>query len=325
VSRFFVSNAQNHEDVVLWRALRQVPNGRYVEVGANDPRLDSVTRAFYDRGWRGITVEPMHDFAERHRAQRPDDQLVEAAISSTPGEITLHQFPNSGLSTTIDAISDTHRLAGLEPDEVRVPTRRLDDVLESAGWADTDIHFMTVDVEGAEADVLSTIDLKVWRPWILVIEAAAPEVMLIVDGPVTPHVSHEDWEDLVLSAGYAFCLFDGVSRFYVAQEHADSLGPFLTYPTCVLDNFVSAELHNAHADLDETREALVAMTDDATYWRSMALSRWADTLVGQLANGGEDAQALRSELDAIRNTVSWRVTAPLRAARKVPRPGNPAS
>jgi hypothetical protein len=46
----FTSYAQNFEDVTLWRALRDVEAGFYVDVGAWDPDLDSVTRAFSERG-----------------------------------------------------------------------------------------------------------------------------------------------------------------------------------------------------------------------------------------------------------------------------------
>ena len=55
----FISYAQNYEDVMLWRALQHVENGFYVDVGANDPTVDSVTKAFYDRGWRGLNIEPV--------------------------------------------------------------------------------------------------------------------------------------------------------------------------------------------------------------------------------------------------------------------------
>lgn len=46
----FVSYAQNLEDVRLWRALKLFPRGFYIDVGANHPRIDSVTLAFYERG-----------------------------------------------------------------------------------------------------------------------------------------------------------------------------------------------------------------------------------------------------------------------------------
>ena len=42
----FVSHAQNFEDVMLWRALGDVKQGFYVDVGAADPVDMSVTKAF---------------------------------------------------------------------------------------------------------------------------------------------------------------------------------------------------------------------------------------------------------------------------------------
>ena len=39
----FISHAQNFEDVMLWRALKHIEHGFYVDVGANDPDVHSVT------------------------------------------------------------------------------------------------------------------------------------------------------------------------------------------------------------------------------------------------------------------------------------------
>jgi hypothetical protein len=57
----FVTYAQNFEDLMIWRAVHDVAAGFYIDVGAADPDEDSVTRAFYDRGWRGVNVEPSPD------------------------------------------------------------------------------------------------------------------------------------------------------------------------------------------------------------------------------------------------------------------------
>jgi hypothetical protein len=52
----FVSYAQNFEDVMLWRALRDIKGGFYIDVGANSPGMDSVTKAFYDRDGAVLTL-----------------------------------------------------------------------------------------------------------------------------------------------------------------------------------------------------------------------------------------------------------------------------
>ena len=40
----FTSYAQNFEDVMLWRALKHVQKGTYVDVGAQHPVIDSVSK-----------------------------------------------------------------------------------------------------------------------------------------------------------------------------------------------------------------------------------------------------------------------------------------
>jgi hypothetical protein len=50
--------AQHGEDRSLAGLLGRRRRGFYIDVGAWDPVQDSVTKHFYDRGWRGINVEP---------------------------------------------------------------------------------------------------------------------------------------------------------------------------------------------------------------------------------------------------------------------------
>ncbi len=328
----FVSYAQNREDVVLARALKHVERGRYVDVGANDPVADSVTYAFYDRGWSGIAVEPVPMYADRLREVRPRDQVVQAAVTGEgDGTITLHQIADTGLSTLVDDVSDDHRGAGWEVEDITVETRRLDALLEDAGWAGEDIHFIVIDTEGAERDVLETVDLHQWRPWILVVEATRPN---------GTEPTHEGWEHLVLGAGYRFCLFDGLSRFYVAEEKADELGPLLQTPANILDNYIthrqavlSAELDAVRADMmrhDQTNLAAILE------WRTAAVRTWVHAADGAVTPEREEEllhqihlhvnhirlvdeqlETERATSDALRRTLSWRVTRPLRTLRGI--------
>jgi FkbM family methyltransferase len=305
----FISYAQNREDVVLWRALGHVPAGRYVEVGANHPRIDSVTRAFYDRGWSGITVEPMHDLAEAHRAERPRDTMVEAVITDEDAEaVVLHEIAGTGLSSIVDSVGAQHLAAGASVVDRLVPARRLSDVLEQHGGLDQDVHFMLVDTEGAEPQVLASVDLRKFRPWVLVIESTAPN---------TTVQTHDQWEKDVLAAGYRFCLFDGLSRFYVSEEHAESLEARLAYPACAHDTFVESNLEARAYAIWEGRQELIA---EVRRWRAEALNWWAATVdaasSSDLHRVQRELAAARDELAAVRATVSWRVTKPIRAVRR---------
>ena len=85
----FVSYAQNFEDVMLWRALQHVATGFYVDLGAQDPIVDSVSLAFHERGWKGIHVEPTPHYARLLRERRPGDTVIEAAVGNESGLLTF--------------------------------------------------------------------------------------------------------------------------------------------------------------------------------------------------------------------------------------------
>lgn len=207
-----ISYAQNFEDVMLSRALDQVgevEQGFYIDVGANDPTIDSVTRTFYDRGWCGINIEPVACFHERLCSERPRDVNLGVAVGAAPGTLPFYEVTGTGLSTADAALAARHRAEGRTVVDRHVPVVTLDAVC--AEHVTGPIHFLKIDVEGAEAEVLAGFDLTRWRPWILVVEATLP---------MTTTRCESAWESVVLQAGYAPVYFDGLNRFYLAQEHA---------------------------------------------------------------------------------------------------------
>jgi len=220
----FVSYAQNFEDVMLWRALGRVARGRYVDVGAHDPLVDSVSHAFYERGWRGVHVEPSASYASKLRQARPDETVIEAVAGKKAGSMKFFDIPGTGLSTADEKIADRHAKAGYKVVETRVDCVTLDSVLAQA---EPEIHWLKIDVEGLEKTVLAGWKGKV-RPWIVVIESILPS---------TNEKSHKAWEPALIAKGYRFAHFDGLNRFYVSQGHADLIGAFESGPN-VFDGFV---------------------------------------------------------------------------------------
>ena len=157
---------------------------------------------------------------------------------------------------------------------------------------------------------LAGVDLHRWRPWVLVVVGAGP-------APAPPQEDRG-----VLDAGYEFCLFDGASRFYVAAERADSLRAALSYPAHADDDFVPARWHELGQELAALRSAHDEALEELVRGRGAVLARWSDAVGACLGAGGSAGRGshevvrLREELAAMQATVSWRVTAPLRALQQ---------
>ena len=215
-----VSYAQNGEDVRIWHAFgpREPQENcalTYVEVGANEPRRLSLTAALFDLGWRGLLVEADPELASELKRERPGDVVVEAAAAATDSELTFYRVPGTGLGTLDTSEAEAARAQGFTVTQTSVTARPLDEILddfvESSGRRD--IHVLSVDVEGAEGQVLAGLSLRRHRPWVLCIEAVTPG---------THEPSHDDWENHVLDRGYQQVAFDGVNRWYVADEWANT-------------------------------------------------------------------------------------------------------
>src|SRR5437660_7963760 len=225
----FVSYAQNQEDVVLARALRPDDRGGFwVDVGAGDPVVDSVTAAFAERGWHGVNVEPLPREHERLCAARPADANLRVALGATAGLGNLFVEPaeNRGASTMVPKLAERYRADGEEFTPIEVPIWTLARVV--ADHVAGPVDFLKVDVEGFEREVLAGADWSSFRPRVVVMEATVPKA----DEP-----SHEDWEPMLLDVGYRFAMFDGLNRFYA---HADepALLQALAIPAKVFDDFV---------------------------------------------------------------------------------------
>jgi FkbM family methyltransferase len=300
----FISYAQNFEDVMLWRALKHVEKGCYVDVGAQHPAIDSVSRAFYERGWRGVHIEPVPQYADLLRENRPDETVLQIALSDKDGRMELNVIPDTGLSTGIDAYADRHQKEhGFECRRIEVPVLTLKSALPSL--AGKDVHWLKIDVEGFEEHVLKGWDSQSLRPWIMVVEATIPN---------SRETNHASWEPILTAAGYQFVYFDGLNRFYVADEHAELVEAFSCPPNTFDDMEITAHSHFCRKLMGvispDDREFAVQAQWLQNEW-DHAKAR-VEELVDDTLHWQAKAANINQELQSVYASTSWRITAPLR-------------
>jgi FkbM family methyltransferase len=237
-SMAILSYAQNFEDVMLARCFPG-PHGFYVDVGANDPDIDSVTRHFYERGWSGINIEPLASNFARLKKRRTRDLNLHLAAGESDGEITFFEIGKwHGYSTTDAAIAAQHRKDGLKVVEHRTPLRRLASVFDEHAKGKT-IDFLSVDVEGAELSVLAGADLNRHRPKIILAESRLPVTVNMVDRFFEVPDRADDYAKFLAPFRYSLVYRDGLNAFFVAAEHAD-LARHFAFPPGIADRLTHA-------------------------------------------------------------------------------------
>lgn len=222
-TRRLVSFAQNAEDIVLYRALGHIQGGFFVDVGANEPTHDSVTKLFYDRGWTGINIEPQVSCYENLCGERPLDINLNLGVGSAPGDLTLWVVPEAkAMSTFSPEQAGRLRDMGYHTRPTTVEVATLAEVF-TRHVGERTVDFLKVDVEGLEEEVLGTFDWAHWRPRVVVVESY-PEIA--------------PWEERLRASGYQRTLWDGINLFFVRDEDAEIIGARLRQPaTVVLDRF----------------------------------------------------------------------------------------
>ncbi len=210
-----LSYAQRLEDTHLDQIFAGQSTGFYIDIGGGHPVADNVSFWFYLKGWRGLVVEPQRALADLYAHVRPRDTTVRALVGRADGEADFHIVDRfHGLSTTIEAHARVAAEYGAGFTTERRPVHRLASLAKAHGV--TAVDFLKIDVEGAEAEVLAGGDWQRLRPRVILIEAIAP---------VSMTESWGEWEPALLANGYRFVFFDGLNRFYVAEEAQAGLAP----------------------------------------------------------------------------------------------------
>jgi FkbM family methyltransferase len=140
-----------------------------MDIGAHDGI--SYNNTFYfekNNNWSGFNVEPIHSVYSKLVVNRPNCVNINCAISDVEG--TAEFICNKGYTEMISGLRKNYdprhynRLQsendqmGSTTEIITVPTKRIDSICYE--YNITHIHYLSIDVEGAEFDVVKSINFE---------------------------------------------------------------------------------------------------------------------------------------------------------------------
>jgi len=170
------TNSQFGEDVFVGKFFAGRPTGMWLDIGAFHPRIASNTEQLRRRGWTGINVDADPSKIRLFDWFRRSDRNVCAAVAGPGGGRAVLRRDHGSSYGSMDKLE----LAGGPGD---VATRTVADILAEAGAEEVD--FVSIDVEGLEADILAGFPFDRCSPELFCVEILDTTLDGITASPVT--------------------------------------------------------------------------------------------------------------------------------------------
>lgn len=308
--------SQNFEDVILSRCFANVTAGFYIDVGAQQEEADSVTRFFYERGWSGINIEPVVEFADTFSCRDRDTTICCAAGSKeviAPMSVSV----SSGLSTFRE-LAHARESTNNAFNQRNIQVRRLNSILEQLGIENKFFEFLKIDVEGSELDVLMGIDLFRYRPQIILCEVTKVNSMELVANIAEIYLKIE-------SCNYEKVYFDGLNQWWCAIESITDLIQHFKLPPCIFDsvlispyagtmarkhifeinqnlNSVNQELISVNQELISVNQKLISVNQGLT-----SVNQELTSVNQELTSANQELNSVTQELSKVLTSRTWRI------------------
>lgn len=203
----YISNAQNFEDIYLFRAYRYITNfgteifeARIVDIGAWEPVADNVSAFFIELGWFANLIEPQPGYYEKLIGVYGNNSNVEVsqvAVSSNSDNIEIY-IPS--VSTGWASVNQEHALYMQEDITVlKVQCMTLDQIHTTLK---RDYAILKIDAEENEQNILNGWTQNIVRPLLICIENRNSEI-----------------ERQLKKKNYTLFFFDGINMYFVLSSY----------------------------------------------------------------------------------------------------------
>jgi glycosyltransferase involved in cell wall biosynthesis len=254
----FVSFSRNMEDVLLWRMFKSEENGFYIDIYAESPDRESITKGLYEKGWSGLNLHRDISVLNLFEHFRPNDDNLYCVLSTAANHL--------GENSTVDG-SRPNALStwsiGRGFNQSRRQVFSFDEIYDRFVPPSKSVHFLRVNL-GADFDHLFSYNNWLqFRPWVLIIATRD-----YVDADCI------DLDQNMRSISYEIAYFNDDYRFYLATEK-ETFASFFDKEPSLVDGFIPhefslimTELAGAKSQLADLHERIGSLNHEVLFLRS---------------------------------------------------------
>lgn len=151
-----MSYSQNSEETFILEYFKDKPTGKFIDIGAYNVFKFSNVRALYEKGWKGVLVEPAPENYKQIADHYKDDKditVLNYAVGATNEEIDFYSCEDA-VSTSDIAHKNKWEAAGVPFIKIKVYQVNVVDFMNEYC---KDIDFLSIDTEATNIDLFRAI------------------------------------------------------------------------------------------------------------------------------------------------------------------------
>lgn len=146
----------------------------YIDIGANHPYHLSNTAKFYNRSNEKtcLLIEPNAKLANELVLARPNDTVLNIGITpSDKGEVLKFYVMSADVLSTFSSEEvEAYKKMGYRLIEtIEIPCKGINEILSNY-YENSELNLLSIDVEGFDYDIISSLNFNLFRPNVICIE-----------------------------------------------------------------------------------------------------------------------------------------------------------
>lgn len=175
-------------------------DGVFVDVGANDPYIDSQSFHLEQLGWGGLLIEPLPNMCELLRKHRKG-MVIPYACSGIENHKKVLPLISFGVCSTLETkLIHSNKLKN---EIIHIEARTLDSILED-NKIEPSFDLLSIDVEGHEIELFKGFSIKKWKPKLILLE---------------DHVLNQKKHNHMIQNDYQLLLRSGLNSWYIPKNN----------------------------------------------------------------------------------------------------------